>query len=296
MPIDIDDAEKTRRLVFESVAEAARLGARLVVLPELALCGSIFADAAESTSRAEPADGTSVRFFAELSDAFDLVLVAGFCEVSGLDLPYNSAVVVDHGRVLAVYRKTHLWDFENELFTPGDVLPPVVADLGRRRRPADLLRPRLPGGAAQRRPARRPAHRLAGQLARLRQPRHPPARGVEGDGRRGDQPRRGRRRRPGRRGTGPALGRRQRDLRPRGLPRRRAGVRGRDGPGRRRRPRRHARQARSAAATTSSTTGAPTSTDRRPARGTDEGTVASPLRDDRRRRVAQRLPNALSDP
>jgi len=127
VPIDIDDVEKTRRRVFESVGEAARRGARLVVLPELAMCGSIFVDAAESTSRAEPADGSSVRFFAELSDAFDLVLVAGFCEASGLDKPYNSAVVVDHGRVLAVYRKTHLWDFEHELFTPGDVLPPVVA-------------------------------------------------------------------------------------------------------------------------------------------------------------------------
>ena len=126
VPIDIDDPEKTRRIVFESVRKAARLGAGLVVLPELAMCGSIFADAAESASRAEPADGSSVRFFAELSDAFDLVLVAGFCEESGLDKPYNSAVVVDHGRVLAVYRKTHLWDFERELFTRGDVLPPVV--------------------------------------------------------------------------------------------------------------------------------------------------------------------------
>ncbi|GAA3571618.1 nitrilase family protein [Microlunatus spumicola] len=126
VPIDIDDVEKTRRRVFESVGEAARLGARLVVLPELAMCGSIFADAAESASRAEPADGPSVRFFAELSDTYDLVLVAGFCEESGLARPYNSAVVVDHGEVLSVYRKTHLWDFEHELFTPGDVLPPVV--------------------------------------------------------------------------------------------------------------------------------------------------------------------------
>ena len=127
VPIDIDDVEKTRRRVFESVGEAARLGARLVVLPELAMCGSIFADAAESTSRAEPDDGPSVRFFAELSSTYDLVLVAGFAEESGLARPYNSAVVVDHGEVLAVYRKTHLWDFERELFAPGDVLPPVVA-------------------------------------------------------------------------------------------------------------------------------------------------------------------------
>ncbi len=127
VPIDIDDPEKTRRVVAEAVGEAARRGARLVVLPELTLCGSIFTDAAEAAARAEAADGSSVRFFAELSAAFDLVLVAGFCEESGLAKPYDSAVVVDQGRVRAVYRKTHLWDFERELFTPGDVLPPVVA-------------------------------------------------------------------------------------------------------------------------------------------------------------------------
>ncbi|HEY0238970.1 MAG TPA: nitrilase-related carbon-nitrogen hydrolase [Friedmanniella sp.] len=127
VPIDIDDVAKTRRRVSESVGEAARRGAQLVVLPELAMCGSIFTDAAEATARAEPADGSSVRFFAELANAYDLVLVAGFCEESGLTRPYNSAVVIDRGAVLAVYRKTHLWDFEHELFTPGDVLPPVVA-------------------------------------------------------------------------------------------------------------------------------------------------------------------------
>ena len=126
VPVDIDDPEKTRRIVAESVGEAARLGARLVVLPELVLCGSLFVDAAESSARAEPLDGESVRFLADLSRAYGLVLVAGFCEVSGLSKPYNSAVVLDGGELLAVYRKTHLWDFERELFTPGPVLPPVV--------------------------------------------------------------------------------------------------------------------------------------------------------------------------
>lgn len=119
VPVDIDDPEKTRRIVAESVGEAARLGARLVVLPELVLCGSLFVDAAESSARAEPLDGESVRFLADLSRAYGLVLVAGFCEVSGLAKPYNSAVVIDGGELLAVYRKTHLWDFERELFTPG---------------------------------------------------------------------------------------------------------------------------------------------------------------------------------
>lgn len=126
VPIDIDDPVKTRLIVAEAVAEAAGRGARLVVLPELTLCGSLFRDATETTSRAEPVSGPSVELFRDLSRQHGIVLVGGFCEVSGLARPYNSAVVIDWGELLAVYRKTHLWDLEKDRFTPGDVLPPVV--------------------------------------------------------------------------------------------------------------------------------------------------------------------------
>lgn len=126
VPIDIDDPVATRRAVTQAVTEAADRGARLVVLPELTLCGSIFRDTAEAASRAEPVSGPSVQFFAELSRQHGLVLVAGFCETSGLARPYNSAVVLDSGQLRSVYRKTHLWDLEKELFSPGAVLPPVV--------------------------------------------------------------------------------------------------------------------------------------------------------------------------
>ena len=45
---------------------------------------------------------------------------------------YNSAAVVDGSGVLAVYRKTHLWDRELEWFAAGNEPPPVVAtDVGR---------------------------------------------------------------------------------------------------------------------------------------------------------------------
>lgn len=127
VPVDIDDLDATRRAVVEAVAEAAGLGAQLVVLPELTLCGAVFRDAAEATARAEPVSGPSVELFRKLSRQHGIVVVAGFCEASGLELPYNSAVVVDGGELLAVYRKTHLWNTELVHFTPGDVLPPVVA-------------------------------------------------------------------------------------------------------------------------------------------------------------------------
>lgn len=39
---------------------------------------------------------------------------------------YNSAAVVGPDGLLAVYRKTHLWDREKLWFTPGSEPPPVV--------------------------------------------------------------------------------------------------------------------------------------------------------------------------
>ena len=75
-------------------------GADLVVLPELVTSGSGFADAAEATRRAEPVTGPTVTALRELSARHGIVLVAGFNETSGLDRPYNSAVVIDRGELL----------------------------------------------------------------------------------------------------------------------------------------------------------------------------------------------------
>ena len=53
------------------------------------------------------------------------MIVGGFAELDGSTL-YNSAAVVTRDGVIAVYRKLHLWDFEKELFAPGEETPPVV--------------------------------------------------------------------------------------------------------------------------------------------------------------------------
>ena len=125
--IDVDDPEATWRGVIAAVEQAAADGADLVVLPELVATGSMFADPAEATRRAEPTTGPTVRGLQELSARHRCVLVAGINETSEQDRPYNSAVLIDRGDLLACYRKTHLWGREKELFTPGDEPPPVVA-------------------------------------------------------------------------------------------------------------------------------------------------------------------------
>ena len=125
--IDVDDPAGTLHRLQASVAEAAHQGADVIVLPELATSGYVFRDVAEAWSRAEAADGPTVSLFQELSVRHGAIVVGGFCERSDGKRPWNSAVVVEGGRTLAVYRKTHLWGTEKLVFDAGDALPPVVA-------------------------------------------------------------------------------------------------------------------------------------------------------------------------
>src|SRR5918995_5473161 len=94
--------------------------ADIVVLPELVTSGYAFSDFEEAQAAAiEP---SSLACWGE----FGALVVGGFCERGADGRLYNSAAVVDASGVLAVYRKTHLWDRERLIFTPGDMLPPVL--------------------------------------------------------------------------------------------------------------------------------------------------------------------------
>jgi len=118
-----------------AVSEAARAGARLVVLPEEAML------LAEAVDRAGGADALArvvdlawPAFLAHLSDLaaqHEVWIIAGGYEPSGSDRPFNTLVVLDaHGGVVAEYRKLHLYDAfayrESDYVTPGDDVPPVV--------------------------------------------------------------------------------------------------------------------------------------------------------------------------
>lgn len=106
------------------IGEAVAAGADVVVAPELATSGYMFADADEARSLALPS--SSPQFAGWFAAAGDSVAVVGFCEAGEGGVLYNSALVVDGSGVLACYRKTHLWDREKLIFTPGAALPPVV--------------------------------------------------------------------------------------------------------------------------------------------------------------------------
>jgi predicted amidohydrolase len=125
IPLTIGDLAGNQTNARFAVEEAARDGAQIVVLPELASSGYVFADRGELESLAETRDGPAVTDWANLAEAFDLTIVAGFPEAAD-DKVYNSAAVVDPTGLRGVYRKAHLWDTENNVFDRADDLPLLV--------------------------------------------------------------------------------------------------------------------------------------------------------------------------
>lgn len=122
----VGDLEGNRARALEAIASALAEDADIVVLPELASSGYVFESAAEARALAEPADGATIRGWIRAARKRDSVVVGGFCELGPGGELFNAAAAVDGNRILAVYRKLHLWDRERLVFTPGDAPAPVV--------------------------------------------------------------------------------------------------------------------------------------------------------------------------
>lgn len=114
--------ERARSAIRAAVAN----GARIVVLPELATSGYLFASADEAREASIAADDPRLAAWSGEAARGGAVVVAGFCERGADGLVHNSALVLDGTGVRAVYRKVHLWDREKTLFTPGRAEPPVL--------------------------------------------------------------------------------------------------------------------------------------------------------------------------
>lgn len=108
-----------------AIEAAASKGARLVVLPELANSGYMFATREEAFELAElvPAGPTCVAWMAA-AQRLGITLVAGIAERDG-DVLYNAAVVMGPDGYIGTFRKVHLWNEENLFFEPGNLGFPV---------------------------------------------------------------------------------------------------------------------------------------------------------------------------
>ena len=101
-----------------AIAVAAERGARLIVLPELALSGYVFRDAVEARAAAVTRVDAA---WQTLTDVIPegAVAVVGYAEATP-EAVYNSAAVLTRGRRIGSYRKAHLWGAESSFFSVGD--------------------------------------------------------------------------------------------------------------------------------------------------------------------------------
>ena len=127
----VGDLEQNRSQAVLWATSAAEKGANLIVLPELASSGYVFADEGEAQRSAEdPDDGPTVRALREVCARHGCHIVAGISERDG-DCRHNSAVLIGASGRVATYRKLHLYYDEQTWFQPGDDLPIVDLPFGR---------------------------------------------------------------------------------------------------------------------------------------------------------------------
>jgi 5-aminopentanamidase len=130
--LQVGETEANQQACLSAAQRAAGGGARIIVLPELATSGYVFASKDEARALAEPVSGPTVSGWTDLAGRTGITIVGGICELGEDGNLYNTAVMVAGSQVRAVYRKAHLWDREKLVFTPGSQPPPVV-DAGQAR-------------------------------------------------------------------------------------------------------------------------------------------------------------------
>ncbi|WP_309103328.1 nitrilase-related carbon-nitrogen hydrolase [Microbacterium sp.] len=113
----IGDLDGNLGRIRDAISAAALRGTRLMVLPELATSGYMFAGRAEAEKAALTSDDAR---WGAVCDAIPerAVVVVGYAETAGGRL-YNTAAVLTRDGRLADYRKSHLWGIEKLVFDQG---------------------------------------------------------------------------------------------------------------------------------------------------------------------------------
>lgn len=132
------DADANLSVIEDRVAEAARRGARLVLLQELHN-GPYFCqhESVAEFDLAEPIPGPSTERLGRLARQHGVVLVSSLFERRATGLYHNTAVVYEKdGSIAGKYRKMHIPDdpgfYEKFYFTPGDIgFKPIDTSVGR---------------------------------------------------------------------------------------------------------------------------------------------------------------------
>ncbi|MFT3806120.1 carbon-nitrogen hydrolase [Arenimonas sp.] len=135
---DHGSADANLSVIEQRVAEAARRGARLVLLQELHN-GAYFCqhENVAEFDQAESIPGPSTERLGALARSHGVVIVGSVFERRAAGLYHNTAVVIEKdGSLAGKYRKMHIPDdpgfYEKFYFTPGDLgFTPIDTSVGR---------------------------------------------------------------------------------------------------------------------------------------------------------------------
>jgi len=126
-PVRYDKTANLRR-AETLMAEARAQGAHAIVFPELFLTGYLVWDRLGELAEAAP--GPLISRLAQMAKAYGLLSIVGFPERAN-GLIYNSACVIESdGRLLGVYRKTHLFADEPDVFARGSSFVTLDSSIG----------------------------------------------------------------------------------------------------------------------------------------------------------------------
>jgi len=125
--------EENTTKAIAMIAEAASLGAHLIVLPELWISGYYLSTEEFNVFAQTPQDKT-ISLFKEVAKEHNVVLVVPYVEKEGDNIYIATAVIENTGELLSSYRKSFLWGREKNHFTAGerkyDVIPTSAGKIG----------------------------------------------------------------------------------------------------------------------------------------------------------------------
>jgi predicted amidohydrolase len=129
-----DDSAANLAAIRDLAVLAVERGARLVVFPEYSSFFTPQLDAG-SVAAAQPLDGEFVHGLRSLAKVLGIHIVAGMTETTTDPTKLSNTIVAvdDHGEIVALYRKLHLYDAfgqrESDWVLPGAVEEPQTFEL-----------------------------------------------------------------------------------------------------------------------------------------------------------------------
>lgn len=111
------DKEKNLNLIEDY---CLKIDTDLLIFPELATTGYFFTDKSELKKFANKFDDNTIQHFQKLSTELNKIIIFGFPEIFEDKIFNSAAILIPNPNKSTVYRKTHLFYKEKNIFDEGD--------------------------------------------------------------------------------------------------------------------------------------------------------------------------------